>query len=264
MMLMCSIAEKLKRADPSLGQKLHIGDLLTVYHPHSALPSTISHYPGVQHGTRLAARPSMDTSRPASSSKDSANANDSELSSDSESHSRRRPWHPWNELLDFEFAELALDAHLNEAQITKLLSIIHKVAKDEGKFTLHSYVDLQKSWEAAQVLTTPVRRFSLIIYQTDSNHVHQSLRSITWKTVQYKTKVHSVDVHSLPIWDWVLDQLHNPKLIPHTVWDAHRSYRYDGQTWVKTIGEPFSASRAWNVQVSSPTTIINITCIWMI
>ena len=65
----------------------------------------------------------------------------------------------------------------------------------------------------------------------------------------YKRNEHVYDAYSRPIWDWVLDQLSNPWLAPHMHWDSRQLYQYDGESWIRFINEPFTASRAWNVQV---------------
>lgn len=60
------------------------------------------------------------------------------------------PWYPFNTRNDFELAELMVDAHLNNAQVKKLLSIIGKVAEDGSSFTLVDLKDLHARWEVAR------------------------------------------------------------------------------------------------------------------
>ncbi|KAI6095810.1 hypothetical protein F5141DRAFT_1068060 [Pisolithus sp. B1] len=38
-------------------------------------------------------------------------------------------------------------------------------------------------------------------------------------------------VHVHPLWDWALDLLQNPLLVPHFVWDAQHLFKYNGDHW---------------------------------
>ena len=67
------------------------------------------------------------------------------------------PWLPFKSRTDFEFAELALDACLNERQISKLLQIVHRVKSGEDTFNIGNYKDLCNTWDKASDLLTPVR-----------------------------------------------------------------------------------------------------------
>lgn len=69
--------------------------------------------------------------------------------------------------------------------------------------------------------------------------------------VRYKDVDHRYDLHCRPIWDWVVDQLCDTKILPHMQWDSTRLFTYNGRRWVSFVNEPFTACRAWNVQVST-------------
>jgi hypothetical protein len=126
---------KVARHHPQILRELRAGDVMTVYHPKSGLPTTVEHLEQYRQRTEVA---------------------QNQTSSLCPANPEAKPWHPFAQLLDFEFAEVALDAHLNQSQIEKILKIINKVASPDAAFTLRSYQQLQKTWELASTLQTPV------------------------------------------------------------------------------------------------------------
>ena len=70
------------------------------------------------------------------------------------------PWYPFWSRLDFEFAELALEAALSKEQTTRLLTLAQRIHARTEKFTLQSYHDLQNTWKAAEHCTTPVSTYN--------------------------------------------------------------------------------------------------------
>jgi hypothetical protein len=69
-------------------------------------------------------------------------------------------------------------------------------------------------------------------------------------TVPLRDKDYSYDVHGRPLWDWALDLIRDPRLAPYFVWDAQRLYKYNGNSFVRFINEPWTANRFWEIQVS--------------
>ena len=69
------------------------------------------------------------------------------------------PWYPFRSRLDFEFAELALEAALSKEQTTRLLTLAQRIHAHTEKFTLQSYHDLQNTWKAAEHHMTPVSTY---------------------------------------------------------------------------------------------------------
>lgn len=65
------------------------------------------------------------------------------------------PWKPFQSRIDFDFAELVLDAALNNDQVEALIQIIKRVAGGE-KFTLSGNHELRNTWKEATTLLTPV------------------------------------------------------------------------------------------------------------
>lgn len=68
-------------------------------------------------------------------------------------------------------------------------------------------------------------------------------------SVMYKKEPRDFELYSRPLWEWVLDQLQDPSLFPHTDLTAHQLFRYDGAEWKRFVNDPLSANRAWRVQV---------------
>jgi hypothetical protein len=57
---------------------------------------------------------------------------------------------------DFEFAEIALEAALTKDQVDSMIKLIGRLTQGQDLFTLTSYRDLRKAWDAASELVTPV------------------------------------------------------------------------------------------------------------
>ena len=64
----------------------------------------------------------------------------------------QEPWKPFRTRLDFEVAELMLDARMNTKQSASLLSLIHRCIEDPESFTLTDVRDLQNTWNHARNL----------------------------------------------------------------------------------------------------------------
>lgn len=67
------------------------------------------------------------------------------------------PWKPFSSRLDFEFAELTHEAHMNKGQVSKLLEIIRSITGDKDKFTFKTVDDVDVAWSKAQSLYPSVR-----------------------------------------------------------------------------------------------------------
>jgi len=62
----------------------------------------------------------------------------------------KQPWLPFRSRLDFEIAELALNAHLSKADTEHLLSIIQRCIQDPEQFTLQGHKDIAEYWDLAR------------------------------------------------------------------------------------------------------------------
>lgn len=68
----------------------------------------------------------------------------------------REPWRPFESRLDYEVAELALEAALNQSQTERLIKLVQRAANKEDKFSICNQADLQYKWKVASVKHTPV------------------------------------------------------------------------------------------------------------
>ena len=84
-----------------------------------------------------------------------------------ESH---EPWKPFQTRSDFDFAELALDAGLNNQQVDKLIKLFHHCINNREKggerFTLSGSADLQNRWKIAKEKLTPVSGIEWFVVQS--------------------------------------------------------------------------------------------------
>jgi hypothetical protein len=73
-----------------------------------------------------------------------------------------RPWHPFNSRLEFEFAELTHDAHMNKGQIARLLDIVHRARSRQDTFEFQHYDDVDLAWEKAKLFHPSVSHVSTL------------------------------------------------------------------------------------------------------
>lgn len=68
------------------------------------------------------------------------------------------PWAPFQSRLDFEIAELSLEAALNHSQLNRLIKLVHSAGKKDpdNSFNIKSAGDMKKMWEEASHLRTAV------------------------------------------------------------------------------------------------------------
>ncbi|EIW82959.1 hypothetical protein CONPUDRAFT_26638, partial [Coniophora puteana RWD-64-598 SS2] len=138
---------------------------------------------------------------------------------------------PFCSRLDFEVAELALDALMTKKQTSWLIKLIRCVADGSEDFCLRDYKDLRQTWDAVG------KQITLFQCKTIS--------------IQYAKEPESrqFDFWHRPLWDWVTDLLKDPHTGPHFHFDAQRLSKFDGESFVRFIDEPWSANNFWNFQV---------------
>ena len=66
------------------------------------------------------------------------------------------PWRPFQSRINFEFAQLALDASLTKAQCDKLIQLVEQCIRGQDSFNLTNHQDLYKTWDAVSMMLTPV------------------------------------------------------------------------------------------------------------
>jgi hypothetical protein len=77
-----------------------------------------------------------------------------------------QPWRPFRTLTDFEFAEIALDAHMNRRQIDAMIKLVIKIVNTPDSFTLSSEKDLSNVWEYARSTRTTGVSNTILGFQT--------------------------------------------------------------------------------------------------
>ncbi|KAG1904191.1 uncharacterized protein F5891DRAFT_1126623 [Suillus fuscotomentosus] len=102
-------------------------DIKVEYHPHSKIPSTIHRFVDFSHHR------SMEDSVPRSTSL----------------------WEPFRMRLDFEVAEIALEAVMTKDQTNRLFNLLHRSACGKEAFTLQSHDEVHSFWEMASKRFTP-------------------------------------------------------------------------------------------------------------
>ncbi|KAG1857471.1 hypothetical protein F4604DRAFT_1589912 [Suillus subluteus] len=192
-------------ANPEVQEPLpQLDDIKVDYHPNSQIPSTIHHFAD------------FSRTRPTEASVPRNHA----------------PWEPFRTRLDFEVAEIALEAALTAEQTNRLLSLVHRSARRDETFTLRNHDEVRELWSTASQRFTP--------FQVDI------------VSVPYQNKVHEFDMHYRPLWDWALDMLRDRRLAPHFVFDAQRLYKFNGTRFVRFIDEPWTADAFWDAQSRLP------------
>ncbi|KAG2034084.1 hypothetical protein BDR03DRAFT_993845 [Suillus americanus] len=98
-----------------------LDDIQVKYHPHSQLP------PSVHHFSEFSRSCPMEAAVPRNNS----------------------PWEPFCTRLDFEIAEIALEAAMTKEQTNRLLSLVHQSASGKDAFTLQNHDEVHSLWDLA-------------------------------------------------------------------------------------------------------------------
>ncbi|KAG2117609.1 hypothetical protein DEU56DRAFT_874099 [Suillus clintonianus] len=181
-----------------------LDDIRVEYHPHSQLPSTTHRF--------------SEFSR-SCPTEDYVPRNNS-------------PWEPFRTRLDFEIAEIALEAAMTKDQTNRLLDLVHRSASGNDSFTLQNHDEVRSLWELASQRYTK--------FQNDK------------VSVPHGQEVYEFEMHYRPLWDWALDLLQDRRLAPHFVFDAQRLSKFNGERFVRFIDEPWTADAFWSAQSQLP------------
>ncbi|KAI0073150.1 hypothetical protein K474DRAFT_1710969 [Panus rudis PR-1116 ss-1] len=192
--------------DPSI--QYDIDDIVTVYHPSSGRERKHSRFEDFKRGAQ------------------------EDLQDTYKLYEQFTPWSPFRSRVDFEFAEIVLQARLSQRETDRLISLFHRCIKGEQDFTLKNHKDVQDTWKAASEQLTPFTKETI--------------------SVPYKQSTRDFVVRYRSLWDWTLEQLHNPFLAPHFIFDAERLYKFNGEEFKLFIDEPWTASRWWEIQSKLP------------
>ncbi|KAG1838862.1 hypothetical protein DFJ58DRAFT_718667 [Suillus subalutaceus] len=179
--------------------RFRVDDIRCEYHPSSGIPPEVHAFEDFKrHPTPLASIPP-----------------------------NKHPWAPFKSRLEFELAELALEACLNNEQTDRLIRLCNRCTSRQEKFTFQTHKDIHDRWETASHRLTGFTQDMI--------------------SVPYDGTVREFDLHYRNLWEWTTDLLRDPQLFPHMVFDAQRFSKFDGKTFVTFVDEPF-----WNVQSQLP------------
>lgn len=131
-------------------------------------------------------------------------------------------------------AELAHEATLTHDQIIHLIQLVQ--CSRTGDFTLQNYTNIWNTWEAVSHHLTPVSNVYIAL-------THNLIPPV-WKWYYCGTaQLHRPRIYGLllPLWDWVVDILWHPVIGPHCIFDAQWLSKFEGQTFIRFIDEPWTA-----------------------
>ncbi|KAF9459908.1 hypothetical protein BDZ94DRAFT_1267182 [Collybia nuda] len=146
----------------------------------------------------------------------------------------QKPWKPFRSRLDFEVAELALDAALNKTQANQLIKLIQRAVdnSDLDPFTLKNGAEMEKLWDRASVLRTNFEKHEF--------------------TMPYKDTEQTFEILMRDPWDWAIDIIKDRMLAPQFSWDAQIQSFWNGDYWERFFDEPWSAKLFWDTQSTLP------------
>lgn len=204
---------------PLLEPEHALDDIKVEYHPSSGIEAKVYPFHGFQR-------------RPMASSEASHSA---------------EPWRPFQSCLEFELAELALEAGLNNHKTDQLIKLCHCCIVGKEKFSFKTHKDIHVKWEAASVRVTKVVWLFVFINQILIFFEAQFTKEVI--SVPYDGKTWDFDLHYRDLWGLATDLLGDPHLFPHLTFNAQRLSKFDGDTFIRFVDEPFTAQDFWNVQV---------------
>ncbi|KAG1735009.1 hypothetical protein EDB19DRAFT_1910856 [Suillus lakei] len=139
-----------------------------------------------------------------------------------------QPWCPFRSHLEFDVAEIALEAALNNEQMDHLLDICRHCTQKSEKLTFKNHKDVRTKWDA----------------------VSQCLTGFTKDVISipFADKSWDFDVYYHNLWEWATDLLRDPHLFPYFHFDAQRLSKFNGQSFEQFVDEPFTAQDFWDAQ----------------
>ncbi|KAG0707969.1 hypothetical protein DFH29DRAFT_979579 [Suillus ampliporus] len=144
----------------------------------------------------------------------------------------KKPWLPFKSQLEFEVAQIALEAALNNEQTDRLIKICRRCAIGKDKFTFENHKDIHKKWDAVSQCVTGFMKEVILMMCED-------------KSLDF-------EVHYRDLWEWAADLLRDPCLFLHMTFDAQRLSKFDGKNFVQFMDEPYTAETFWDFQLQLP------------
>ncbi|KAG1773661.1 hypothetical protein EV702DRAFT_1181089 [Suillus placidus] len=145
-----------------------------------------------------------------------------------------QPWRPFKSRLEFEIAEIMLEVGFNNQQSDRFIKLCHRCTVGKEKFTFKNHKDIHNMWEAA------------------SHRITKFTKEVISIPFAGDEELREYDVHYRDLWELAADMLRNPCLFPYFMFDAHRLSKFDGNTFVSFVDEPFTARDIWDVQSQLP------------
>ncbi|KAG1871098.1 hypothetical protein C8R48DRAFT_596289 [Suillus tomentosus] len=150
-----------------------------------------------------------------------------------------QPWAPFRCRLDFEVAEFAHEAALSQPQIERLINLFH--CSKQEPFSLCNYKDIWNMWSATYFPLSNTRKVISIFHFNLSN-------KLPYDGVDQEFTLYYWD-----LWDWACNLLHNPYLGPQFTFDTQHLSKFDGNTFVRFIDEPWTVDAFWEAQSAMPS-----------
>ncbi|KAI6094690.1 hypothetical protein EDD16DRAFT_1783795 [Pisolithus croceorrhizus] len=143
------------------------------------------------------------------------------------------PWYPFRSRLDFEFAELALEAALNKEQVNRLLRLMKSIRSAGEVFTLNEYNDLQSTWRAASHHMTAFTKEVVCINSMDGEPQE-------FQCIIVHCGIGRAAYLNIPPSD-------RTSFLTHSVFSSSTARLY-----IRFIDEPWTANKFWNIQSQLP------------
>ncbi|KAG2349495.1 hypothetical protein BDR05DRAFT_871659, partial [Suillus weaverae] len=130
-----------------------------------------------------------------------------------------QPWCPFKSWLKFEIAKIMLEVGFNNQQSNWFIKLCHCCTVGKEKFTFKNHKDIHNMWEAAlHCITKFMKEVISIPFAGDEE---------LWEYDQICC------THT--------NMLCNPHLFPYFMFDAYHLSKFDGNTFVSFVDEPFTA-----------------------
>ncbi|RXW22756.1 hypothetical protein EST38_g3097 [Candolleomyces aberdarensis] len=199
-------------AEHQLGRPPHLDDIKVVPHPHSGRQTRYYDYD--DYTTDIAGSKFPKASPPSN-------------------QPSMPPWAPFSTRVDFKFAEMLQDAHLNARQIDAFISMVHEILACPEEFTLADGKHVAEIWTIA----TKMHGVGLEQEDVEVEYDGEDIKYPLWR---------------VPARDWALSILTNPELSKELRFDAEQLFRHNGEYFVRFINEPWTANTWGDVQSKLP------------
>ena len=162
------------------------------------------------------------------------------------------PWRPFRKRIDFDFAEFAVQTGLTAHEVDAALALHRHSGVSGCEITIASHKEMYDLLDGAAVVLTSVSFLVIYIYIAKKAFQFQKSKI----RVPYKNQMREHKLLFKDLFQCGLDLLHEPYLSPHFVWHAERTYKFNGQHFVRFIEEPWQANRWYDIEVSRKSLIL--------